>query len=911
MTTSRPDGGRPWAQIDSHKLFAPPSYRGAVQRQQVLAPILVEPALRAVVFHAPAGHGKSTLLQQAKSSCESQGRITGWLSFDEADNDMRRFTHHLDALLRQVCNTVEAYTDAQGSAHQARRRLAEMVIARLLRLDAPVALFFDEFQSLSNPVILGFFRELIERLPEPITVFIGSRAMPELGLSRLLVRGHARLLHAEQLQFTQQEAAQFFADARDLAIRDDEIEAIHRQTEGWPAALQLYRLSLANPALRQSLGDLSAFRPRELAEYLADNVLDLQTPRVRSFLLRTSLLTRLSAPLCDAMLGWQDSQSILLFLERSGLFLRNLDSDLRWFRYHTLFSGFLQEQLRQSDPQQLRELHVRAAHWYHAHGLHEEAMHHAVEAGEFAFATAVMNLWSVRLVAEGHLFTVERWYDRLPLDEVGRHPDLVIKVAWALGFLRRRRKLQPLVDLLDAAEAQSSDEQTKSRSAVVRSMLALVVDDVPGAFDRVHKIPVRAQDPDAFHAFELGAACNVLAFCSSAAGDYEAAREVLVLARAYNEKGQARFSGGYTQGVIGVNLLVQGELLEAMERFRAGLAEHESSDQSVSSAALVSCYLMALYDADDLAAVVALFTQYHDIIRDGVLPDFVITAYRSIARAQEALGNPSKASELLDEAESIAHLAGWPRLLYAVEWERVRRYLLRGEVDRAQLIASRIAKSPGFRLPEGTILFSQDSEDETISRIRLSIHRGEADAALSLLADELASAQRQRRMRRLIKLLVLEALAYQRRGNSKPASRSLRRALQLAEPLGFIRCFLEEGDRLKELLGEIYPSLQDQANHSAAADAALHRFASRLLGRVGGLAAPAPLPGRLVAADSLTDSERNILSFLARGASNKEMANRLFVSENTVKFHLKNIYSKLDAGSRLQAINTARKMGLV
>ena len=241
----------------------------------------------------------------------------------------------------------------------------------------------------------------------------------------------------------------------------------------------------------------------------------------------------------------------------------------------------------------------------------------------------------------------------------------------------------------------------------------------------------------------------------------------------------------------------------------------------------------------------------------------------------------------------------------------MRRYLLRGEVDRAQLIASRIAKNPGFSLPEGTLLFSQDSEDETISRIRLAIHRGEADAALGLLANELASAQRQGRVRRLIKLLVLEALAYQRRGNSKPASRSLRRALQLAEPLGFIRCFLEEGDRLKELLGEIYPSLQDPANHSAAADAGLHRFASRLLGRVGGLTAPAVVPGKLVAADSLTDSERNILSFLARGASNKEMANRLFVSENTVKFHLKNIYSKLDAGSRLQAINTARRMGLV
>jgi LuxR family maltose regulon positive regulatory protein len=900
MSTNRPETERPWAQIDSHKLFAPPGVRGAVQRHRVLAPILNESSLRVVVLHAPAGHGKSTLLQQAKAGCESQGRITGWLSFDDADNDMRRFTHHLEALLRQVCNTVESGIDGVGAGQPTRRRLAETVIARLLRLNAPVALFLDEFQTLSNPTILGFFSELLDRAPEPITLFLGSRAVPELGLSRMIVRGHARVLHAEQLQFTQEEASQFFASAQDLGIRDEEIEVIHRQTEGWPAALQLYRLSLANPTVRQSLGDLSAYRPRELAEYLADNVLDLQTPRIRSFLLRTSLLTRLSAPLCDAMLGWQDSQSILLFLERTGLFLRSLDSDLRWFRYHTLFSGFLQEQLRQNDPQQLQELHSRAARWNHAHGFHEEAMHHAVEAGEFDFAAAILNLWSSRIVAEGHLWTVERWYDRLPLSAIAPHRTLAIKIAWALSFLRRTRKLKPLLELLDdGTEAQ-----------VIRSMVALLVDDITGAFEIGQQIPVREQDPDSFHAFELGAACNVRAYSAMSSGDYDAAHEMLVLARAHNEQGRARFSGGYTQAVTGLNLLMQGELHEAMDRFRSDLAEHSNGDQSVSAAALVCGYLAALYDADDLSAAEALFAQYHDPIREGVLLDFAIVAYRSMARAHDALGHTAQASELLDEAESVAHQAHWPRLIRVVEWERVRRYLMRGEVDRAQLVASRINRKPEFSLPEGYLLFSMDNEDDQIARIRLAIHRSEHDVALRLLGDELTTAQRFGRMRRQIKLLALEAIAYHRRGNSKPAFRALRRALQLAEPRGFIRCFLEEGDALKELLGQLYPSLQDPARNSEPVDAGLHRFAARLLGRAGGLTPELSQP-QPVAIDNLTDSERNILSFLARGASNKEMANQLFVSENTVKFHLKNIYSKLDAGSRLQAINTARRMGLV
>lgn len=908
MTTNRPEGDRPWAHIDTHKLFAPPSFRGAVQRRALLSSLLDDPALRLIVLQAPAGHGKSTLLQQAKSACESQGRITGWLSLDDADNDMRRFAHYLEALVRQVCNSVDAFGD-KASVPPSHRRLPEVLIARLQRLDAPVALFLDEFQAINNPAILSLFRELLDRLPQTITLFIGSRSMPSVGVSRLLVRGHARMLHAEQLQFTLDETAQFFAQASDLAIRDDEVAAIHRQTEGWPAALQLFRLTLASPSLRQSLGDLGAYRPRELAEYLTDNVLDLQTPRIREFLLRTSLLRRLSAPLCDALLGWQDSQSILLFLERSGLFMRTLDSDLRWFRYHTLFSGYFEEQLRESDPAQLNDLHRRAAHWYQAHGLHEEAMHHAVEAREFVFAADVLNDWSKRLVAEGHLLTVERWADRLPADEIERHPELAIKIAWALSFLRRHSKLRPLIATLEGGHAEGARDGSRNagRSIVVRSMIALLTDDLPNAFALVRDIEVApSKAADAFAAFELGAACNLRAFAACASADFEQARDNLMLAAAHNDRSRARFSGGYTQAMLGVNLLLQGELLEAMDRFRSGLSDHENTNQSVASASLVAGYLMALYDADDLGAVDSLFNQYHDNLRDGVLLDFAIVSYRAAARALDATGQVARASELLDEAESVSHVANWPRLLRAVEWERVRRYLLRGESDRAQLIAARLTSSLPLGLADGQMPFSMDTEDDVIARIRLGIHRGDTETAWRLLGDEFVSAQTLGRVRRQVKLLTLEALCHQRRGTPKPALR----AVQLAEPRGLIRNFLEEGDELRNLLAEFYQSLQQDAGSLAEpAHPGLHRFTSRLLGRAGALAAatnPAATP-----VEALTGSERNILAYLARGASNKEMATRLFVSENTVKFHLKNIYSKLDAGSRLQAINAARRMGLV
>lgn len=899
MSTERPEGFRPSARVDSHKLFPPPASRGAVPRRAILDRLAADTGVRAVLLQAPAGHGKSTLLQQIMSQCHQRGDSSGWLSFEDADNDLRRFNGHFDSLLDAICG------DSSPARTSPTTSRPDAVIARLLRHPAPVALFFDEFQELGNPAILRFFRELLERLPERLTVFIGARALPDagagLGLSRLLVNGRALVLHADELRFSNAEAAQFFAEAGELGIGASEIAAIHRQTEGWPAALQLFRLSLASPSVRGALGDLGGYRPRELADYLADNVLALQTPRIREFLLRTSLLTRLSAPLCDALLGSSDAQGILQFLERSGLFLHSLDPERRWFRYHGLFSAFLLEQLRESDPQALRELHLRAARWYATQGLHDAAMHHAVEAGEPGLAVEVMERWSGDLVAQGHLATVERWYDRLPLDLVVQRRALAVKIAYALSFRRRHRKLRPLMQLLDAPGEQLG----AGNPDVVETMVALLFDDIPRAFALAGEIDVGDDRGDPFRAFELSAACNVLAYRATAAGDYESARQQVMRSRAYSERAHARFSGGYSVAVTGINLLVQGELAAALERFRAGLADaQDDADASVAAAALVCCYIMALYDAEQLDAADALFTRFHDMIRDGVLLDFLGVAYQFMSRIHERRGNAALAVELLDEAENIGHLANWPRLVRMVDRERVRRHLLRGERERAQLIASRIPPQPEFMLPEGWLLFSDDSEGEAIGQIRLLIHCGRADEALPRLADELAQAGRHGRIRRLIKLHILEALAQAQRGRARPAYTAMRQALQLAAPHGFVGMFLDEGVEVTRLLREIYPSLREPGAEREAGNGSLPDFARRLLDD-GAEAADA------LVAEKLTEGEKTLLAFLAQGVSNKIIAAELFVSENTVKFHLKNIYAKLGVGSRVQAINAARRMGLL
>ena len=894
MGAGRRGRGEVPLEVYAHKLFAPPLRPDALPRQAVLDRVFRDPAVRVVLLQGPTGHGKTTLLRQIHAACERRGARCGWLTLDAADNDARRFFLHVQALLVSLAGAGGDASSAPAAlgaddADARRGRRSDWAIDRLQKARQP-ALFIDDFQTLENPRLLAFFRELCERVPPGTNLFIGSRSAPEIGLSRLLIDNRALLLRADDLRFSRAEVERFFVGARDgPAVSEDEIAAIYRRTEGWPAALQLFRFGLANPALRRSLDSLTDYRPRELAEYLTDNVLAVQEPAIRDFLLRTALLTRLNASLCNRVSGRSDAQEILLRLERAGLFLRSLDTDLHWFEYHGLFAACLAEQLGQQSAARVVEVHRLAAQWHLDQGDAEEALHHAVAAGDSAAAADILNACASRLVAGAYLVTVERWFKQLPLAEVARRPDLTIKVAYALAFLRRRQELKPLLGLLRDYPADADIGATLNPT-VVLTIAAIAADDVATAFELAEGIPVNAPDSEGFARFELAAAANFLAYRALALGDFAGVRSNLALARTRNFRGDASLSRGYTFAIAGVDLLVQGQLGEALNCFRAGMAEQGlHADKSVASAALVACYLWALYEAGELDQVEALFGRYRDTIADAVLLDFLAVGYLSMARVHDARGRHDKALEVLDEAEAISRANGWSRFVATLDWERVRRALLAKDIVRAQAIAA-MQPAPGDA-GRDWVLFSQDIEDERLGRIRLAIRRREIDAAAAALAVEFA--RQPGRINRQIKLHLLDAQLQQARGASSAALRSLRAALGLAGPGGFLRCFIDEGEEVLQLLRE---SERDAAP-------AEREFIRRLLAAAGAETKPA--------LDALTERERQILVFLANGVSNREMAGRIFVSENTVKFHLKNIYSKLAVSSRLQAVAAARQMGLI
>jgi LuxR family maltose regulon positive regulatory protein len=890
------------AQIPRYKFIAPAPPAGAIRRAGILQRIAINPGVSLVVLQAPAGHGKSTALQQIKAEADAQGHFTGWLTFDAGDNDPQRFLMHFQALISRSAGRA-LVPEARRDSYNSRHRL-DWLLEHLATIGRPVALFLDEFQTLSDATVLSFMRSLCERAPAMLRVYLGTRSLPQIGLPRLVVNNRALVLHGDDLRFSPQEVHQFFSLAVDLGIDQNEIEAIYRRTEGWPAALQLFRLALTSPDVRRSLADGSARPPRELAQYLADNVLALQPRRIQDFLLRTAELTRLHARLCDAVLGCNDSREVLLHLERSGMFLHCVDPQTGWFKYHTLFSSILAEQQRSHLPEAVDSVHRRAARWYMEHRFYEETVHHAAICRDFPLLAQALDQWASSLVAGGHLRTVEYWSERIPFEEIACRVSLAVKCAYALVFLRRLQRAKPLLELLRQLSGTGSVLETTDPN-VVLSMAAISDDDIPGAFSVSADVPLNQLDAEGFAAFELGACANLRGYCALAAQEYESAREYLALARVHNDHVAAAFSRGYMIAISGASLLVQGALGAALEKFDEGLRNQPVPDESFASAALLSCYVWALYEANDLQTAETLFEQYHDIIGAATLTDFLTVAYLSNARVHDARGRPAKAEAVLDEAEAIARECGWTRLIETLEWERVRRYLVGGMVDQALAVAS---AARGYdQLPSHWLAFSSDLEDRQLGEIRLALAASDLDAAGCRIQAEL---KRQRgRVLRQVKLQLLASLHANQSDQPAAAQRNLETALRLANNGGFVRAVLDEGPGVLQLVRERYQSLLEADPGTPAAQPE-REFVETIL-KASGMDLGRGAGMLTVVSQPLTEREREMLLMLAHGTSNKDIASQLFVSENTVKYHLKNIYSKLSVGSRVQAIGAARRIGII
>jgi LuxR family maltose regulon positive regulatory protein len=416
--------------IAATKLHIPAVRPHAVSRPDLIRTLEAGLGARLTLLCAPPGSGKTSLLSQWQAGCTA-ARF-GWVSLDGADNDPVRFW---DGVLAAVA-TVDAAlgTRAQAALHAPGTTLADNVVPLLINdLDAlgePLVLVLDDYHEIENGEIHEAMALLLERLPTTAQLAISTRSDPPLPLGRLRVRGELTEIRADRLRFTHAEAAGFLEDVVGRRLDGVEIARLHERTEGWVAALQLVGLSLKGREDSHEFITSFAGDDRQIVDYLGYEVLDRQPPELRSFLIRSSILSRLSAPLCTAVTGAADADAVLRRLERENLFVIPLDSTRAWYRYHQLFAELLRHELIRTDPGLVAELHRRAAAWYRDEGAIHEAIEHATAAGAFSDAIELITTHWYEFLQRGRQETVAAWIDRLPADVIAADPDLCLTKAW-------------------------------------------------------------------------------------------------------------------------------------------------------------------------------------------------------------------------------------------------------------------------------------------------------------------------------------------------------------------------------------------------------------------------------------------------------------------------------------------------
>ena len=864
---------------------------------------------------APAGFGKTTLLAEWLAGAPADGRSVAWLSLDQRDNDPALFWTYLVAAFK---------TAAPGGAASALSLLqppqppSEAGLVTLLNdLDAipnDIVLVLDDYHVIDAREVQDGMAFLLEHLPPQIHLVIASRTDPALPLARLRGRGELVEIRAAELRFTPSEAAAYLNEVMGLVLTAADVAALEGRTEGWIAALQLAALSL------QGRADTAAFiagfagDDRYIVDYLAEEVLQRQPEHVQHFLLQTSILDRLSGPLCDAVTGQSGGKAKLAALERGNLFLVPLDDRRRWYRYHQLFADVLQAHLRDERPGDVPDLHRRASGWYEQNGEPSEAIRHALAAQDFGRAADLVELAIPAMRRSRQEAAVLGWLELLPDEVVRVRPVLSVGFAGALltrgefegveGRLRdAERWLNGAAGTRPGPQASSAemvvvdDEEFRRLPAeieVYRAALALARGDVPGTVRHARR--TLGLSPADEHLGRASAAA-LMGLASWASGDLEAGHS------GYAECMAGLRRAGHIADTFGCAIALadirrtQGRLGEAMRTYEQALqrARQEGGAVLRGTADMYVGMSEVHRERDDLPAATQQLLRSQELGEHTGLPQNRYRWRVAMARIREAEGDLGGALDLLNEAERLYAGDFFPNVR-PVPALRARVWIAQGRLGEAL----GWVREQGLSVDDD-LSYLREFEHVTLARVLLARYAAEraersSHEAARLLERLLGAAEEGARTGSVIEILVLQALAHQARDDIPAALASLQRALTLAEPEGYVRIFVDEGPPMASLL------------RAAAKHGITPGYVRRLLAAVNKTEDSTPARQGLI--EPLSARELDVLRLLGTDLDGPDIARELVVSLNTVRTHTRNIYAKLGVNNRRAAVRRARELDL-
>ncbi|MFY9899613.1 MAG: LuxR C-terminal-related transcriptional regulator [Xanthobacteraceae bacterium] len=894
--------GRP--QLLATKILRPRPATGLIERQRLNELAAQVPEKQLAIIKAGAGFGKTSLALSWAQSLEENGHRVAWFSIDAEDNEPTHFLFYFTHALRHACAELgsEAVSLIGEGPLGLPQTIASALINDLTNVDDEVVLFLDDYHLLTDPEIHKVMSFFIKRAPYNFHLVLTTRSAPDLAVMKIRAQNQLLELDELALRFTLDETREFLdrAGLNQLEMRD--VRALHAKTEGWPAILRIIACTKFSSTadLREFISGLSG-SARPISLYLQEMLDGLPVDMVE-FLLRTSILDRFSASLCAAVTTVQASGDLLESIEQRQLLLMPLDNEGRWYRYHPLLAGYLRERLEAEHGDEIAGLQLRAALWFAAQEMWAEAVQYAISAGDIKQAADWAEKAAMGLVKRGDMLTLLGW----PL-ALGGQTRSKLAIAWGLTLAMRFDEALRLIGQIEAdldRPDQVTSDTLSSECDVIKSVVFALQDNTEQALAIAEACLAQGlKDP-----WNANVASNVARFGYWKAGDVRSFYATPWVPFSAEESKWNVFASVYRLCLEGLMEMDQARADRADQYYdeAMGLAEQHVGPNSVCATFPASLIALRHYHHGDLKAAEDLVIDRMPLIRAAGMLECVAPAYECLIKIAAYRNNIVHAFSLIEEAESLAEERGWGRLLAMTQLWRLRFFLDEGRVSEASACLDRLEKLEAAYPAPVRCAWTSIRLIAKLGRASMAVANNHLHEAIRLLTSARQEAIEAKQLHRALLIAVQLSTTLLQARDSVAAHRVFQDAMRAAAAGKMGQLVLDGGPQIGELLASFQDSPRNKPNPE------LISYAEELMMRWRQRYEPQAVEkDKLSVAELLSTRERNIISLIARGQSNKEVARDLGISPETVKSHMKHIFEKLAVEKRTQAVARAQSLGLV
>lgn len=900
------------------KITIPTIRQSLVVRHRLLQQLDAIHQRKLGLVSAPAGFGKTTLVAAYAAQAVESDTFVAWLSLSEEDNDPTRFLAYFLAALAAAGLSISLPETAVSTTPDLIMTdlVNEMTAVFATKPEAHLVVVFDDYHLVHNRVIHEAVTFLLEHMPPQMHLLLATRADPPLPLARWRARNQLVELRHQDLRFTPEEAADFLGRVMTLSLTAQDVQTLNRRTEGWIAGLQMAAVSLQGRPSTTDFVKSFGGSHRYILDYLMEEVLSRQPEDVSHFLLHTAVLDRFCAPLCDAILKTGDwrleieksplsnlqSQQILTQLEADNLFLIPLDDERRWYRYHRLFADLLRRRLAQTDPARALALHQRAAAWFAANGYVEEAIAHALRAGTSDEAAKLIEQHAEAMLMRSELVTVKGWLTALPETELVKRPSLSLYAAWIL-IMEGGSQIE-----VEVALRHVSAEGAPGEIALVHSLLAILRGDGATA---IHLVQQSLAELASDRSFLRGVATWILGLSLLFSGDLEQGVQTLEEAVQISQQAGNMTIVAASLGRLASQAWRDGDLHRAKRIYEQILVlATDDAERPLPIAGESHIGLARLYFEWNELELALHHVETGLTLTERWRELSALTGHIWLARVKQAQGHAEAANSALARARQLAYQTKGTQFDdIAVDMSDATLRLLQGDLHAVSAWCAERhippTVDPAALQKRDDLIEGHMRKYEFVILARLRLAQQQPDDVLTLLPPLLANAQRLQRCDLQIEIHLLMSAAHQQKGELAQADQQMKAALKLGEPGGFIRLFVEAGPEVVEILPRQQPESSEQKKYLQTLLAACGQPADSVPGTYFHTSAPSQI------IEPLSERELEVLTLIANGLSNREIAQELVLSLPTIKWHTSNIYGKLGVGNRTTAVARARELNIL